>query len=84
MDLKIVLVSTKYPRNIGMVSRIMCNYGLSDLFLISPACELDEKARQGAAQGQSPLRNAKIYKDWDSFVEANPPGPEAEQNPTSP
>lgn len=65
--LNIVLVKTKYPRNIGMVSRIMCNYAIDRLILVEPQCELTEEANQGAAQGQAPLENATIYSSWDEF-----------------
>jgi len=63
----IVLVNTKYPRNIGLVSRAMSNFGLERLILISPRCELSLKARQGAAEGQGPLSQAIIYNHWEEF-----------------
>ncbi len=72
--LRIVLVSSKYPRNVGMVSRIMSNYGIEQLILVSPQCELNEEARQGAAQGQTPLRSSKIYPTWKDFVDNEPEG----------
>lgn len=65
--LSIVLVRPKYPRNIGLVARILANYNLSRLILVNPQCELNEEARQGAAQGQSPLRTATCYSSWEEF-----------------
>jgi len=75
MNAAIVLVRPKYPRNVGMVSRIMENFGLEKLILIAPRCEMDEEAREGAAQGQAPLRNVKIYSDWSEFLQKEPDGP---------
>jgi len=67
---KIVLVRSKYPRNIGMSARAMTNFGVNELILIDPQCELNEEAREGAARGQFPLQNCKIYNDWASFIES--------------
>ncbi len=72
--LKVVLVSSKYSRNVGMVSRILSNYGIDEMILVSPKCELDEVARQGAAQGQGPLRETRIYPTWNEFIETEPEG----------
>lgn len=68
----VILVRPKYPRNIGMVSRAMCNYGHGKLIIIDPQCELDQQARKGAAQGQSPLRNAIIYSTWEEYASHEP------------
>ena len=75
MNLKVVLVKSKYPRNIGMVARAMANFAVDELVLVSPQCELNEEAREGAAQGQSPLRNCRIYKDWAEYRAREPEGP---------
>lgn len=64
----VILVRPKYPRNIGMVSRAMCNFGHDKLILIAPQCELDQMARKGAAQGQQPLRNCVTYDTWDDYA----------------
>ena len=68
MSHKIVLVRSKYPRNIGMSARAMTNFGLKELILIDPQCTLDSEAREGAARGQGPLTNCKIYRDWSEFL----------------
>ena len=65
-NIRIVLVRTKYPRNIGMVSRLMENFGVEKLLLVNPQCELTYEAQQGAAQGQEALRNVQIYPTWES------------------
>ena len=35
MNLKVVLVGSKYPRNIGMAARVLSNYALKDLILVA-------------------------------------------------
>lgn len=67
IDLRVVLVAPKYPRNVGMVSRIMCNYDLNRLILVRPQCDLNLEAKQGAAQGQIPLSNVTVYSQWTDF-----------------
>ncbi len=73
-QLRIVLVKTKYPRNIGLVSRAMSNFGVDRLILINPQCSLSLKARQGAAEGQGPLSQSVTYTDWDEFYKNEPEG----------
>jgi len=75
MQCTVVLVRPKYPRNIGMVSRAMNNFGHERLVLIDPLCELDRKASKGAAQGQQPLRDVIIYRSWDEYAQQEPDGP---------
>ncbi len=73
-NLRVVLVSSKYPRNIGLVSRILSNFGVEQLILVTPQCELTEEAKQGAAQGQAALANCKIYQTWNEFHSSEPNG----------
>ncbi len=74
MQFTVILVRPIYPRNIGMVARAMNNFGHNKLIIIAPQCELDVDARQGAAQGQEPLRNAVIYHDWEEYARNEPDG----------
>ena len=73
-NIRIVLVRTKYPRNIGMVSRLMENFGVEKLLLVNPQCELTYEAQQGAAQGQEALRNVQIYPTWEEFYRTEKEG----------
>ena len=68
----VILVRPKYPRNIGMVSRAMCNYGQTKLIIIDTQCELDVHARKGAAQGQRPLRSCILYDTWEDYASHEP------------
>ncbi len=72
LQFTVILVRPKYPRNIGMVSRAMCNYGQEKLIIIEPQCELDVHARKGAAQGQGPLRQCILYDNWDDYAYNEP------------
>ena len=51
-NLRIVLVRPKYARNVGMVARAMSNYGLKELILIEPRCEIDQEAREAIRRGE--------------------------------
>lgn len=73
-NLNIVLVKSKYPRNVGLISRVMSNFSIQRLILVAPRCELDLEARQGAAQGQAALSSATLYNDWNEFYEYEPDG----------
>jgi len=73
-SLRVVLVASKYPRNVGMVSRILCNYDVDRLILVRPQCELNEEAKQGAARGQKALENSVIYDTWEDFYKNEPDG----------
>ena len=72
--LSVVLVSPKYPRNVGLVARAMENFGVQRLILVSPQCEINLEAHQGAAQGQGPLENLTLYSTSDQFFSKEPEG----------
>ncbi len=72
--LKIVLVSPKYPRNVGLVARAMENFAVQRLILVAPQCEINLEAHQGAAQGQGPLEKHTLYRSWDEFFSREPEG----------
>lgn len=58
----IILVETFSDQNLGSVSRIMLNYGLSDLRLVAPQCNhLSEDARRLAVNSIDLLENARIF-----------------------
>jgi len=75
MQCTVILVRPKYPRNIGMVSRAMSNFGHQRLVLIEPRCELDRTANKGAAQGQQPLSDCITYQSWQEYADNEPDGP---------
>jgi TrmH family RNA methyltransferase len=69
-----VLVRPIYPRNIGSCSRALANTGAGELILVSPQCEINLEARQGAAGAQQRLFEAKTHKSLKEFLENSPHG----------
>ena len=57
-DIRIVLVNTSHSGNIGSVARAMKTMGLSKLYLVDPACEIDSHARALAAGATDVLGDA--------------------------
>ncbi len=60
---RVVLVSPKFPGNLGMTARAMTNCGFKDLRLISPRAELNKEAYQLAVIGAEILDDAIISDD---------------------
>ena len=71
-ELRVVLASPLYERNVGASSRAMANMGVEHLILVDPKCEITFEAQQAAATGQYALQNRKTYQTWDDFY-ANEP-----------
>ncbi|NJK34895.1 MAG: RNA methyltransferase [Oscillatoriales cyanobacterium SM2_2_1] len=58
---RIVLVQTAGPRNLGSVARVMKNMGIYDLWLVDPQCDPgDPEARQMAVHAQDLLDQVRI------------------------
>jgi tRNA/rRNA methyltransferase len=70
----VVLVKSKFSKNIGSTARAMANLGADKLFLIDRACELDLEARQGAAGAQRALENRIEYKSLKEMQNAEARG----------
>ena len=63
-SVRIVLVSPSGPANVGAVSRVMANMGLSDLVIVAPRCDLaDEQAVAYASHGAAVLEQARVVED---------------------
>lgn len=58
---RIVLVETSHPGNLGAVARAMKVMGLSDLHLVRPKCERDEEARSRASGAIDVLEAAQTH-----------------------
>ncbi|WP_027854740.1 RNA methyltransferase [Marinobacterium litorale] len=58
--IRIVLVNTTHPGNIGAVARAMKNMGLSDLVLVEPKVFPDEAATARASGATDILDNARV------------------------
>jgi tRNA (cytidine32/uridine32-2'-O)-methyltransferase len=57
-NIRIVLVNTQFPGNVGAVARAMKNMGLSRLYLVNPGCTLDKEAYIRATSATNILENA--------------------------
>lgn len=66
--LRVVLVSVKFPGNLGMVARVMKNTGFSDLRLVAPRAELNKEAYQLALEGSDVLDGARLHPTLLSAV----------------
>lgn len=62
MAIRIVLVGTTHPGNIGAVARAMKNMGIHDLALVSPRYFPHEEATARASGASDILDNARLFK----------------------
>jgi len=63
-QLRIILVETAGPLNLGSVARVMKNMGLSELVLVSPKCDRNSpEARSMAVHADDILAKARIVPD---------------------
>ncbi|MGC3873784.1 RNA methyltransferase [Halomonas sp. GXIMD04776] len=68
-QLRIVLVGTSHPGNIGGVARAMKNMGLADLALVAPRCEVRTSEAISRASGADALvAAAPIHASLDDAV----------------
>src|SRR5437870_5601777 len=66
---RIVLIETHYAGNLGAAARVMRNFGLSDLVLVSPLADrADQNARQMSTHGESILNNARVVGNLDDAI----------------
>ena len=66
-NIRIVLVQTYHPGNIGASARAMKTMGLNNLVLVNPRCFPDPEASQMAAGAEDVLDNTRVV---DSLAEA--------------
>lgn len=67
-QIKIVLVETSLPANIGSAARAMKTMGLTQLRLVSPQKPLDEQAEALAAGAKDILENAQIFESFEQAI----------------
>ncbi|WP_447556569.1 RNA methyltransferase [Vreelandella sp. EE22] len=66
--IRIVLVQTFHPGNIGAAARAMKTMGLTDLVLVNPRTFPDEEATRLAAGATDVLENARVVKNLNEAV----------------
>ena len=67
-NIRIVLVETSHPGNLGAAARAMKVMGLTDLALVNPRCEIDAEARARASGAVDVLENASIHTSLDAAL----------------
>ena len=58
--MRIILVQPQEPGNIGSTARVMKNFGLSDLWLVNPQCQLSKEAYYMATHAKDIVAAAQI------------------------
>lgn len=67
-NIRIVLVNTTHPGNIGAVARAMKNMGLSKLYLVEPKSYPDEVAYYRAVSAQDVLNDAVVTATLEEAI----------------
>ena len=61
-NLKVVLVEPNGPINVGSIARLCSNFGVNELRIVSPQCDVFSlEVRKMALKGQSYIDNCKIF-----------------------
>lgn len=68
-NVKVVLVGTSHPGNIGSAARAMKVMGLTQLVLVDPQCEVDDQAIALAAGAADIAQGAAIFSCLEDAVE---------------
>ena len=69
MNLAVVLVEPAGPLNLGSVARLCANFGVDNLRLVNPRCDvLAEDAVRMAVHAAPLLRNASLHEDLESAI----------------
>lgn len=67
-NIRIVMVATTHPGNIGAAARAMKNMGLSDLALVSPKVFPCDEASARASGADDILASARVYEDLHAAI----------------
>lgn len=67
-NIRIVLVQTSHPGNIGGVARAMKTMGLANLYLVAPLKFPHDKANEMASGAVDVLRTAKVVSSLDEAI----------------
>lgn len=68
-NIRVVLVETRHPGNLGAAARAMKVMGLSRLYLVAPRCAVDEEARARASGAVDVLDRAVTCASLDEALE---------------
>ena len=67
-NIKIVMVNTTLPANIGSAARAMLTMGLTDLVVVDPKLPIDEDSVAHAAGAQSVLANCSVVESLEDAL----------------
>ena len=67
-NVRVILIGTSHPGNIGSAARAMKTMGLSNLVLVDPECAVDGKSVALSAGASDVLHNHKVYKTLEEAV----------------
>jgi tRNA (cytidine32/uridine32-2'-O)-methyltransferase len=67
-DIRIILINTSHPGNIGAVARAMKTMGLSELYLVAPELFPHQKAIEMASNAADTLENAVVVQTLDQAI----------------
>jgi TrmH family RNA methyltransferase len=63
--ISVAIVGAQTSGNLGAISRVMANFGLKELYLVNPECEIiTDESRARAMRSIKILENAKIIKNF--------------------
>jgi len=68
-NLRVVLVETSHPGNLGSAARAMKTMGLSQLFLVNPKCAIDDQSRALASGAVDVLEAVQVCRSLDEALE---------------
>jgi len=67
-DIRVVLVEPEKASNVGMIARVMKNFGLSDLYMVRPMFSSFSRAYSSAMRARDLLYKAKICIDLEEAL----------------
>lgn len=67
-NIRIIFVEPEYQDNIGYLARVMKNFDLKELVLVSPKTIVGEEASLRAAHAQDILQNLKIISSFEEAI----------------
>ena len=68
-NIRVVLVEPEKATNVGMIARVMKNFGLSDLYMVRPMFSSFSRAYSAAMRARELLYKAKICVNLDEALE---------------
>ena len=69
LNLNVVLVEPNGPINVGSIARLCSNFGVNELRIVSPKCDIFSlEAKKMALKGQGYIDNCKIFNNIEQAI----------------